>query len=107
MSHKIKIILNNFSKYVKILMVNIMNKLILKWIKFYQTRISINTKPKCRYIPTCSEYAKICYKRFSFFKASYLTINRLLRCNPLFKMKVDNPPKKIIRIKNTKIKNLR
>jgi putative component of membrane protein insertase Oxa1/YidC/SpoIIIJ protein YidD len=30
--------------------------------------------------------------RFNFFKASYLTLKRLARCNPFHKMAVDFPP---------------
>lgn len=69
-----------------------MNKYIIEKINNYQKNISPNTPKKCRYIPTCSEYAKICYERFNFFTASFLVTRRLLRCNPLHKMRVDNPP---------------
>lgn len=51
---------------------------------------------KCRFLPTCSEYAKGCYERFNFFKATRLTIWRLLRCNPFHKMAYDPvPPVKV------------
>ena len=81
-----------------------MKKIALKLIKFYQEKISVHTSKKCRYLPTCSEYAKICYTRFSFIKASFLTTKRILKCNPLFKMKIDNPPKIKIKMKNKNIK---
>lgn len=68
------------------------NKLPLKMISWYQKEISPNTPPKCRFIPTCSEYAKECYQKFGFAKASYLTTKRLLRCNPLFKGGYDPVP---------------
>lgn len=61
------------------------NKLPVRFIEWYQTRISPNTPPKCRYYPTCSQYAKECYQKFNFVKASYLTSKRILRCNRLFK----------------------
>ena len=54
------------------------NKLPLKLINWYQNGISPNTPPKCRYIPTCSQYAKECYEKFNFVKASFLTTKRLL-----------------------------
>lgn len=82
-----------------------MNKFMLKLIKFYQTKISVHTPPKCRYRPTCSEYGKICYQRFGFFKATYLTTTRILRCNRLFKMRIDYPPKIKIKVKNKRLKN--
>ncbi len=68
------------------------NKLPLKLINWYQREISPNTAPKCRFIPTCSEYAKECYQKFNFAKASFLTTKRLLRCNPLFKGGYDPVP---------------
>ncbi|MBE0701417.1 MAG: membrane protein insertion efficiency factor YidD, partial [Acholeplasmataceae bacterium] len=41
-----------------------------------------------------SAYAKTCYERFNFFKASFLTAKRILTCNPLFKSKYDPVPEK-------------
>ena len=69
-----------------------MKKLVIKLIENYQKNISPNTPPKCRFIPTCSEYAKECFIRFNFFKASFLTIKRLLKCNPFHKMAYDPVP---------------
>ncbi|MBQ7641160.1 MAG: membrane protein insertion efficiency factor YidD [Acholeplasmatales bacterium] len=68
------------------------NKLPIKLINWYQNQISPNTVPKCRYIPTCSQYAKECYEKFNFVKASLLTTKRLLKCNPLFKGGYDPVP---------------
>ncbi len=69
------------------------NKLARKLIKAYQNGYSANTPPKCKYFPTCSNYALECYEKFNFFKASFLTIKRLLRCNPLSKGGYDPVPK--------------
>lgn len=71
-----------------------MNKLMLKIIKWYQNNISVNTEPSCRHTPTCSNYAKECYTRFNFFKATFLSSKRLLTCNPLFKPRYDPVPEK-------------
>lgn len=69
-----------------------MKKLILKLIENYQ-KTPHNTK-KCRFIPTCSEYARISYTRFNFFYASFLTLKRLIKCNPFHKMEYDPVPEK-------------
>lgn len=69
-----------------------MKKLVLKLILFYQTKISPNKEKRCRYIPSCSEYAKICFETRNFFVACFLTIKRLLKCNPLFKGGYDPVP---------------
>jgi len=39
----------------------------------------------CRYNPSCSEYAKQAYSKYSFLYATKLTIFRMLRCNPFSK----------------------
>lgn len=69
-----------------------MNKLIIKLIKNYQKNISPNTCPRCRYTPTCSQYGLECFQKFNFFKASFLTIYRIIRCNPLSKGGYDPVP---------------
>ncbi len=69
------------------------NKLAQKLIRGYQKGYSANTPPKCKYFPTCSNYALECYQKFNFFKASFLTIWRLLRCNPFSKGGYDPVPK--------------
>lgn len=71
-----------------------MKKLVLRLINWYQTKISPHTNPTCRHTPTCSTYAKECFIRFNFAKASFLSIKRFLTCNPLFKPKYDPVPEK-------------
>lgn len=55
-----------------------------KILVFYQKFLSVFSYGSCRYIPTCSEYARWQYENNSFFKASYFTITRILSCNKLF-----------------------
>lgn len=55
-------------------------------IKFYQKAISPYLgHGKCKYYPTCSQYALEAFRKKSFFKALGLTIWRILRCNPFSK----------------------
>ncbi len=66
-------------------------------IRFYRRFIS-PLKPKCcRFTPTCSEYALEAFETWGFFKGSYLTVRRILRCNPFCKAGYDPVPKKIPR----------
>lgn len=67
-----------------------MRKLMIKLIRFYQTHWQ--HQGKCRYYPTCSNYAIEAYKKFNFFYASFLTIYRVLRCNPFSKGGYDPVP---------------
>jgi putative membrane protein insertion efficiency factor len=39
---------------------------------------------QCRFYPSCSAYAKMAFQNHSLLKGLYLTIKRLLRCNPFF-----------------------
>ncbi|MFY9213143.1 MAG: membrane protein insertion efficiency factor YidD [Tissierellaceae bacterium] len=61
-----------------------MAKLAILLIRFYQRVISryILIGRKCRFYPTCSEYSLLAYKKYGFIKGTYLTIRRILRCNP-------------------------
>ena len=71
-----------------------MKKLIIKLIRFYQRRISPLFGPRCRYYPTCSQYAVEAVERFGAFKGSILAVLRLLRCNPFFPGGYDPVPEK-------------
>lgn len=69
-----------------------MKKLILKLIESYQH--TPHNEKKCRFIPTCSTYAHEAYERFNIFYATYLTLKRILKCNPMHKMAYDPVPEK-------------
>jgi len=51
-------------------------------IRFYQFAISPLLGPSCRFIPTCSEYARQALMKHGPIKGLYLAIWRILRCNP-------------------------
>ena len=51
-------------------------------IAVYQQIISPAFPPSCRFVPTCSQYAKEAIMKYGFFKGLYLGVRRLLRCHP-------------------------
>jgi uncharacterized protein len=51
-------------------------------IKIYQWIISPVLGPKCRFTPTCSNYALEAFKKYGVFKGCWLTIKRIGRCHP-------------------------
>lgn len=51
-------------------------------IRIYQWGISPLLGPKCRYTPTCSQYAYIALKKYGIFKGSWLAFKRIIRCGP-------------------------
>lgn len=61
-------------------------------IKFYQKFISPMKKPCCIYYPSCSKYAYEAYEKYGFFKGTYLSVWRILRCNPFSKGGYDPVP---------------
>lgn len=55
----------------------------LRWIiRLYQANISPLLPGKCRYTPTCSNYGLEALEKYGAAKGSWLTLKRVLRCNP-------------------------
>ena len=53
-------------------------------IKFYRNTLSPLMLRKCRYYPTCSEYAFEAIEHRGVFVGLLIGFLRILRCNPLF-----------------------
>lgn len=51
-------------------------------VKLYQYVISPFLPNSCRHVPTCSQYTIEALKTHGIFKGTWLSINRILRCNP-------------------------
>ena len=51
-------------------------------IKLYRYSISPLLGPRCRFYPSCSEYAAEAITEHGFFVGTYLGLKRLLRCHP-------------------------
>ena len=59
----------------------------LKWplivlVRFYQYAIGPMLPPSCRYYPSCSTYALEALEKHGGLKGGWLTIRRIVRCNP-------------------------
>ena len=67
-----------------------MSKIIIFLIKIYQKTISFDhgilkifyPYGYCRFKPTCSEYTISALNKYGLFKGVFLSIKRVLRCNP-------------------------
>ncbi len=68
------------------------NDKMIKLITKYQTNKPANHIPRCVHYPCCSEYAKGCYKKFNFFKATFLMTKRIICCVPFNKKYYDPIP---------------
>ena len=51
-------------------------------VRCYQFAISPWLGPRCRFDPTCSEYAVGAIRRFGPLRGGRLTLRRLSRCHP-------------------------
>ncbi len=69
-----------------------MNKFMIKLIHGYQAATT-GKQPTCRFHPSCSNYSIQAYENYNFFYATWLTIWRILRCNPFNKGGYDPIPK--------------
>jgi putative membrane protein insertion efficiency factor len=63
----------------------IMKKIFIFPIKLYKKIISPFLSPRCRFIPTCSEYAIEAIEKYGIIKGTLKSLWRILRCNPFNK----------------------
>lgn len=68
--------------------------LLIKIIRIYQVSISPLLPPSCRYHPTCTYYAIEALQIHGPLYGSWLTVKRLLRCQPWGGHGFDPVPKK-------------
>ncbi len=61
---------------------SVMKYLLLKFVRFYQVAISPMLPPRCRYAPTCSQYAVEALQKHGAYKGSMLALRRICRCHP-------------------------
>jgi putative membrane protein insertion efficiency factor len=61
-------------------------------IRLYQVTLSRWMGGQCRFVPTCSEYAREVIKRFGPVRGVRLAVVRILRCNPCCRGGYDAPP---------------
>ena len=73
---------------------NIFTIIIIKLIKGYKFLISPQLGHSCRYMPTCSEYSIEALKTHGFLKGFYMSIKRVLSCNPFKEGGIDPVIKK-------------
>jgi len=56
--------------------------ILLRIIKIYQYVISPLMAPTCRFTPSCSQYAKEVIVKHGALRGGWLSLKRVLRCNP-------------------------
>lgn len=62
-----------------------MKRVLLFLIRLYQKYLSPRLPRRCRFSPTCSQYALEAITKYGAVKGGWLALKRLLRCNPFYK----------------------
>jgi putative membrane protein insertion efficiency factor len=60
-----------------------LTRIILFILSFYKRLISPLLGQRCRFYPSCSDYARIAISRFGPWRGSILAAWRILRCQPM------------------------
>lgn len=74
--------------------------IVLLVIRIYQKTLSFDhglmklfyPNGYCRFYPTCSEYGYRAIEKYGLIKGGWLTVRRILRCNPFNKGGIDEVP---------------
>lgn len=56
--------------------------LLIGCVNLYRYTISPVLGPRCRYLPTCSEYAHDALVRYGVLRGGWLALRRFCRCHP-------------------------
>ncbi|MBE6918315.1 MAG: membrane protein insertion efficiency factor YidD [Ruminococcaceae bacterium] len=62
-----------------------MKRVFLRMIRFYQASVSPLFPPRCRFIPSCSQYALEAVEKYGAAKGGWLALKRFSRCHPFHK----------------------
>lgn len=62
-----------------------MKRVCLRLIRLYQKYISPGLPRRCRFSPTCSQYALEAITKYGAIKGGWLAFKRICRCNPFSK----------------------
>ena len=60
-----------------------MTRIILFLIDLYKRLLSPLLGQRCRFYPSCSDYARVAVARFGPWRGGILAVWRILRCQPL------------------------
>lgn len=67
---------------------------LLGLIRLYRLGISPFMPSRCRFIPSCSEYAYLALQEYGILQGLKLTVKRILRCHPWGDAGLDPLPQK-------------
>ncbi|UHQ18490.1 membrane protein insertion efficiency factor YidD [Lysobacter sp. KIS68-7] len=62
---------------------SVIDRFLIGSLRLYKRWISPLLGPRCRFVPTCSEYAMEAIARFGAVRGGWLAARRIARCHPL------------------------
>jgi putative membrane protein insertion efficiency factor len=71
-----------------------MQAVILFLLRVYGLAISPLIGPRCRYYPSCSQYARIAVERYGAARGAWLALRRIARCHPWHPGGIDPVPER-------------
>ncbi|MCO5118225.1 MAG: membrane protein insertion efficiency factor YidD [Burkholderiaceae bacterium] len=69
-----------------------MRRLLILPVRFYRLAISPMMAPRCRFLPTCSDYAVEAIERHGAWRGGWLALRRLSRCHRWHPGGIDEVP---------------
>lgn len=66
--------------------------LLLSFLRLYRLLLSPLLGQRCRFYPSCSEYASGCIQKYGVLRGCYLAVRRILRCHPFHPGGIDPVP---------------
>ena len=64
-----------------------MKRALLRLIRFYQASVSPLFPPRCRFIPSCSQYALEAVEKYGAVRGGWLALKRIMKCHPYHRQK--------------------
>jgi hypothetical protein len=59
-----------------------MKLVLVSLLDFYKAAVSPLLPPSCRFVPTCSEYAREAIEKYGAMRGTWMGALRILRCHP-------------------------
>ena len=73
--------------------------LVLVPVRVYRVSVGRAVGGRCRFYPSCSEYAEAAVTQAGAVRGIALSVWRVLRCSPLSRGGIDHPPRRSSRVK--------